>query len=230
MVDRGFTEYKAGNRINLPATFYQQFPVPAYVRDDFAWGIGRMIPLCMTLSWIYFVMTIVKSIVHEKETRVKEYMKIMGLNSMSHWIGWLVSEGVLMLCSVILLTILMVKGKIIVHADPSLVFMLLFLFGVSVIFLSFFISTLFSKARLASVCGGLIYFGCYLPYIFVDLNEQYMLRWQKFMACGLTTGALGIASGYIAKREEMGVGATWANVGEGQVDVCVWDTHPCTPA
>jgi hypothetical protein len=53
--------------------------------------------------------------------------------------------------------------------------------------------------RLASVCGGLIYFGWYLPFIWVDLNEQYMLVYEKIFACMLSTGAFGVACSYVAK-------------------------------
>ena len=35
----------------------------------------------MTLAWIYTVSMVCKSVVYEKETRLTEYMKIMGLKS-----------------------------------------------------------------------------------------------------------------------------------------------------
>jgi hypothetical protein len=84
-----------------------------------------MLPLCMTLSWIYFVMTIVKSVVHEKETRVKEYMKIMGLRSLNHWVSWFITQGILMTVSVVLLVLVLVHGGILNYTHWTVMFVLL---------------------------------------------------------------------------------------------------------
>ena len=175
-----------------------QFPINSYRKDDFAAGIGRIIPLSMVLSWIYFVMMIVRELVHEKETRVKEYMKIMGLSNLSHWTAWFITHFVMMTVSVLLLCLVLFQGGIIIASDKFLVFVLLEVYGVSTICLAFLISVFFSKARLASVCGGLIYFTAYLPYIWVNLNMESMLRAEKIMSSTLSTAAFGIAMDYVA--------------------------------
>ena len=51
-------------------------------------AISRTLPLFMVLSWIYSVAMIVKGVVHEKEMRLKEVMKIMGLGNGVHWLAW----------------------------------------------------------------------------------------------------------------------------------------------
>lgn len=42
----------------------------------FVYTISNSMPLFMTLAWIYTVGMIIKTIVHEKETRLKEVMKV----------------------------------------------------------------------------------------------------------------------------------------------------------
>lgn len=42
----------------------------------FMTALGNSMPLFMTLAWVYTVAMIVKSIVHEKELRLKEVMKV----------------------------------------------------------------------------------------------------------------------------------------------------------
>lgn len=112
MVDRAFTELVANRELPLPAAYVRPFPVPKYRRDDFAWALGRMFALIMTLAWIYTVSMICKSVVYEKETRLKEYMKIMGLKSSVHWLAWFLTEAVIVSTSVILLTVILIGGQV----------------------------------------------------------------------------------------------------------------------
>lgn len=57
----------------------------------------------MVLAWIFSVAMIVKSIVYEKEKRLKEVMKIMGLGNGVHWLAWFCDAFLIMTLSVILL-------------------------------------------------------------------------------------------------------------------------------
>lgn len=38
--------------------------------------------------------------------------------------------------------------------------------------LSFLVSVIYSKAKLASACGGIIYFLSYVPYMYVAIREE----------------------------------------------------------
>lgn len=62
-------------------------------------------PLFMTLAWIYSVAMIVKNIVAEKEARLKETLRIMGLRSIIYWLSWVVSCGLPLAISAPLLTL-----------------------------------------------------------------------------------------------------------------------------
>lgn len=56
-------------------------------------------------------------------------------------------------------------GDILPYSNPLVVFFFLTAFATATIMQCFLISTFFSKANLAAACGGLIYFGLYLPYV-----------------------------------------------------------------
>lgn len=60
-------------------------------------------PLFMTLAWIYTVSMIVKGIVYEKEQRLKEVMKVMGLGNGVHWLAWFITSFTLMCISILLM-------------------------------------------------------------------------------------------------------------------------------
>lgn len=61
----------------------------------------------MTLAWVYSVAVIIKGIVYEKEARLKETMKIMGLNNGILWLSWFISSFIPILMSAGLLTFIL---------------------------------------------------------------------------------------------------------------------------
>lgn len=71
-------------------------------------AISRTFPLFMVLSWVYTCAMIVKSIVYEKEQRLKETMRVMGLGNGVHWLGWFIDSIVPMLVTIMLLTAVLV--------------------------------------------------------------------------------------------------------------------------
>lgn len=78
-------------------------------------------PLFMTLAWMYSVAIILKSVVYEKEARLKETMKIMGLNNGILWFSWFVSSLIPLLLSAGLLVLLLkVSEKFEPRDVPSL--------------------------------------------------------------------------------------------------------------
>ena len=71
-------------------------------------AISRTFPLFMNLAWIYSVSMIIKSIVYEKEQRLKETMRVMGLGNGVLWVSWFIDCIVIMAFTVFLLTIILV--------------------------------------------------------------------------------------------------------------------------
>lgn len=74
---------------------------------SFMFVIKHMVPLCMVISWIYTVAITVQNIVYEKERRLKEFMKMMGLNNMVHWIAWFITSLSTISVTVALLTVIL---------------------------------------------------------------------------------------------------------------------------
>lgn len=70
-------------------------------------SLAQSLPLYMTLAWIYSVAMIVKGIVAEKEARLKETVRIMGLRSAIYWLSWAVSSVLPLAVSALLLTLIL---------------------------------------------------------------------------------------------------------------------------
>lgn len=76
-------------------------------------------PLFMTLAWIYSVAVIIKGIVYEKEARLKETMRIMGLDNGILWLSWFISSLIPLLMSAGLL-VLILKVRRVLSLSPLL--------------------------------------------------------------------------------------------------------------
>ncbi|XP_024861123.1 phospholipid-transporting ATPase ABCA1 isoform X2 [Kryptolebias marmoratus] len=198
--------------------YIQQMPYPCYVDDVFLRVLNRSLPLFMTLAWIYSVAMIIKGVVYEKEARLKETMRIMGLGTGTLWLSWFISSIVPFLVSAALLIALLRWGDILPYSDPAVVFFFLMAFATATIMQCFLISTFFSKANLAAACGGLIYFSLYLPYVLCGAWRNYLNTTHRILISFLSPVAFGFGCEYFAKYEEQGIGMQWFNLRASPVE------------
>lgn len=62
----------------------------------------------MVLAWVFTSALVVKSIVYEKEQRIKETLGVMGLSNGVHWAGWFLDSFAIMLTSLTILSLILV--------------------------------------------------------------------------------------------------------------------------
>ncbi|CAN9500931.1 unnamed protein product [Ophioblennius macclurei] len=211
LVERAVTRMLTGVQ-QTTGIYIQQIPYPCYVDDVFLRVLNRSLPLFMTLAWIYSVAMIIKGVVYEKEARLKETMRIMGLGTGTLWLSWFISSIVPFLISAALLIALLKWGDILPYSDPAVVFFFLTAFATATIMQCFLISTFFSKANLAAACGGLIYFSLYLPYVLCVAWRDHLTSRHRVLASFLSPVAFGFGCEYFSQYEEQGVGIQWYNL------------------
>lgn len=197
MMEHSIISVQSGrNKSELPGITLQQMPYPCYIEDRFVIAIARTFPLFMTLAWVYSASMIIKSIVYEKEQRLKETMRVMGLGNAVHWVSWFVDSFLIMCFSACLLTLILKVsygevlinqaslkrsflfelqyGDILSKSDPTVILAFMLSYTISTIMLCFFITTLFSRANVAAAAGGIIFFCFYLPYSFLVVWEEFL--------------------------------------------------------
>uniref|UniRef100_A0A8C4P0I0 ABC transporter domain-containing protein n=1 Tax=Dicentrarchus labrax TaxID=13489 RepID=A0A8C4P0I0_DICLA len=211
MMDHGIIRTQTSKTQPL-GVFAQQMPYPCFVDDAFLRTLARSLPLYMTLAWIYSVAMIIKAIVAEKEARLKETVRIMGLRSSIYWLSWAVSSVLPLAISAILLALILKYGKVLQYSDPSVIFVFLLVFCLATITQCFFISVFFSKANLAAACGGLIYFVLYLPHVLCYAWRDVMGFQAKVVVSLLSCVAFGYGCENFSKYEEQGIGIQWYNI------------------
>ena len=73
--------------------------------------LNRCFPIFMVLAWVYSVSMIVKTIVLEKELRLRETLKAMGVTNGVIWSTWFIDSFLMMGTSTALLTAIIMVRK-----------------------------------------------------------------------------------------------------------------------
>ncbi|XP_068617160.1 ATP-binding cassette sub-family A member 2 [Brachionichthys hirsutus] len=222
MIERAIINMFVGRDVVEPGNYVQMFPYPCYTRDDFLFVIEHMMPLCMVISWVYSVAMMIQHIVAEKEHRLKEVMKMMGLNNAVHWVAWFITGFVQLSISVTALTAILKYGRVLLHSNAFIIWLFLTIYAVATIMFCFLVSVIYSKAKLASACGGIIYFLSYVPYMYVAIREEVahdkITAFEKCIASLMSTTAFGLGSKYFALYEVAGVGIQWRTISQSPVE------------
>lgn len=172
-------------------------------------------PILIVLSFIYPCINTVRAIATEKERQLKEAMKIMGLNSWLHWMGWFVRSLVYMFVSVSLIVLLLkirfIDGaSVFTHSDWSVLWLFMLTYSVATITLCFAMSVFFSKANLAATVAGIVFFLFYLVFTFIELDS--MPLWSLLVLSLLSNTGMAFGFVLILRYEGTGEGVQWSNL------------------
>uniref|UniRef100_A0A8C5NB08 ATP-binding cassette, sub-family A (ABC1), member 4a n=1 Tax=Gouania willdenowi TaxID=441366 RepID=A0A8C5NB08_GOUWI len=108
MVEHGIIKTQTGKEWPM-GVYLQQMPYPCYVDDLFMLTLNRCFPIFMVLAWVYSVSMTVKSIVLERELRLKETLKTMGVTNGVIWSTWFIDSFIMMGLSTALLTFIIMS-------------------------------------------------------------------------------------------------------------------------
>ncbi|XP_074226088.1 retinal-specific phospholipid-transporting ATPase ABCA4 isoform X2 [Camelus bactrianus] len=217
MVEQGITRSQAQAEVPI-GIYLQQMPYPCFVDDSFTIILNRCLPAFMVLAWTYSVSMTVKSIVLEKELRLKETLKNQGVSNTVIWCTWFLDSVSVMLMSICLLTVFIMHGRILHYSNPFILFLFLLAFSTATIMQCFLLSTFFSRASLAAACSGVIYFTLYLPHILCFAWQDRMTADLKMAVSLLSPVAFGFGTEYLARFEEQGLGLQWSNIGNSPTE------------
>ncbi|XP_066292809.1 phospholipid-transporting ATPase ABCA3-like isoform X1 [Branchiostoma lanceolatum] len=218
-VDISLAEARGANTSSIDIRM-QRFPYPPYVDDRFVLVIQQQLGQVLMLSFVYTVLNIVKILVHEKERKLKESMKMMGLNGYLHWISWFVKEFLFLMITMALFTILICvkfwpQGRVVQQTDPSIILVYLTLFAISTICFCFAISVFFSKANTGSIVAGVLYFMTFVPFYFITNLYDQMTWHQKMASCLLSNTGMAMGGQVIGMFEGTGAGVQWSTINTG---------------
>lgn len=111
-------------------------------------------PMCFSQYARWFLVNSVS----EKQDRIKETLKMMGVSNLGYVLGWTLAEALVGLIIALEITVLFVVFGLVTEASHiGLCFALFLCYSLSALMYAFCIAAFFSTPRLAGELGGLIY-------------------------------------------------------------------------
>lgn len=105
----------------------------------------------ITAALFIFAFRLITELVIEKETKIREGMKMMGLNDLAYFTSWLVTALVVALPTTILIFLVLRGSSLIYHTSYGTVFILFVLYLITLLLLGFIASVFFDKSKFAGI-------------------------------------------------------------------------------
>ncbi|XP_035295131.1 ATP-binding cassette sub-family A member 12 isoform X2 [Cricetulus griseus] len=211
-IERAIIELQTGRNSQEVAVQVQAVPYPCFMKDNFLTSVSYSLPIVLMVAWVVFIAAFVKKLVYEKDLRLHEYMKMMGVNSCSHFFAWLIESVGFLLVTIAILIIILKFGNILPKTNGFILFLYFSDYSFSVIAMSYLISVFFNNTNIAALIGSLIYVIAFFPFIVLVTVEDELSYVIKVFMSLLSPTAFSYASQYIARYEEQGVGLQWENM------------------
>ncbi|RHY18714.1 hypothetical protein DYB32_010340, partial [Aphanomyces invadans] len=186
------------------------FPIQAYTSSPFYTLVDRYFALVFVISYLYAISSVLVALIHEKEAKSRELLKIMGVSEHAIVLSWYITYGGVFVVAAILQA---VAGSITLFPNTNvfLSFVFFLLFGLSVLSYGFLVSAIFSKARTGAYVGIIGFFAMYLvsAAFTPDTDESV-----KTLSCVLAPVALSFGTSALASAETNSLGLSFANASD----------------
>lgn len=159
----------------LPAWLFLALCLLLYKQFSF-FVDGTLEPLFVPLAFWVFVQRIVVQIMSEKQSRLQESMRMMGLYDSAYWISYFLSDGVILGFVMSFSCACVSAGGLFNGAGFGEAFILFFVFCLSAVPFSFFLCPFFSTPQTSGQATLGILLGLFVVYItmFVASNNLTM--------------------------------------------------------
>jgi hypothetical protein len=151
-------------------------PYPPYLLTFVGIYMGLLVPFFAILSFAFIVPPLLKRIVQDKKTGVKELMKMMGLPNWMNWFSYFLDAVISVSISVFFIVLICCiewksgQGKVIDYSNGLLIFIFLMLYAMALVVSLFALSTLFKSRKFQQILKAL--FKCQTALNQLDINKQ----------------------------------------------------------
>ncbi|XP_014068388.1 cholesterol transporter ABCA5 isoform X2 [Salmo salar] len=173
-----------------------------------------LISIYLVLAFTPFITFLIVNVAAEKEHRLKDTMTMMGLYDSAFWLSWGLLYAALVTTMSILMSIIATYTALFPNSDFIVIFLLIFLYGISSIFFSFMLTPLFKKPKFASTVGSMltVVFGCLSLFTVLMKDFPQPLVW---VLCLLSPSAFSIGIAQVVYLEAQGDGAVFTTLANG---------------
>jgi ATP-binding cassette subfamily A (ABC1) protein 3 len=197
---------------SFPQVILKQLPFPKYTTDIFLSSVVSLLPTLLVLSYLYSGGVFVKELVLEKETRLRESMKMMGLKPSALFSAWFLKQFLFLMITGTLGVILIKFGRIFPSSGFFMLLVFFIIYFIASIAFGYMISTFFTSARLSMYVGFILFFVSFVPYFFLFPRLDQIPLIGKIAASLLFNTGAGLGFNIISSLELTGEGLQWSNV------------------
>ena len=175
---------------------YKEWPHPAFVTNSVA---GTLLGPFLFAANMFGVVTQMNAMVAEKQSGMKQALRTMGMLDSSYWASWAVWEIFLNIFTSLLNIAFgcIFQFKFFLENSFVLIFLMLFLFQLSMVGIGFVFSALINKVVIATMFGFMVFVLGWMTYTVIQFDIPYsseyfnklmpltviftMLPWNVFM-------------------------------------------------
>eukprot|EP00927_Polykrikos_kofoidii_P058513 TRINITY_DN5306_c1_g1_i2.p1 TRINITY_DN5306_c1_g1~~TRINITY_DN5306_c1_g1_i2.p1 ORF type:complete len:2147 (+),score=286.97 TRINITY_DN5306_c1_g1_i2:56-6442(+) len=182
-------------------------PVAGIVKDGFYGLVEAMLGLLFIISFLYTQKKLINELVIEKETKVRESLRMIGSTSSAIIGSWYAIYGVIffVLCAIFAF---IAGSHIFLRSNTLLVFIFFYLWCMAFLACAFFIHCFFTYARTGGIVGVMLMFAQWMIYKGVGLVSRSGMMSLMLMPNACFTIGIEILSSYEAAQ----LGCTWTNM------------------
>lgn len=196
---------------------FKRMPYPAHLEDVFSLVVEQQLALMVVMGFLFPAVYLIRRILEEKCSRVKETMHMLGASSMTYWVSWFVTFAFMFAVSSAILTAALcvdfgVGGRMLNLSDPSIIFCSIFLYSLGLLAFIMALSTLFSSPHAGAAVTCAILMLTFSPYQFINIHYERYALLTKVAFCLLPNMAIGFLSYLIGHFEGVGAGLHWSSL------------------
>lgn len=155
LIDIAIIRMTTNKAAEVPNVMLENFPKDSYESNG-GLILRNIVPLYMVFAWAQFIVYLMNLVVEEKEKKIKESMKMMGLRDSVYWLSWFAVYAGYVLALAVICIIVLPLAKVFQNANLVLLFILFILYGCSSIVFALMMTPFFSKAKVAGIVGNLM--------------------------------------------------------------------------
>ena len=199
--------YGTGAYISM---IYVPMKTSRYFNDDFALAAINLWNFVILLIFLAPLYRFVSNSVSEKETKVREAMKIMGLTDFPYWLSWFSYYIIVNTIQSIIMMIILIP--VFEYSNKFLVLLYLWFYGMSMFGYGVFVGSFFSNGKIAALVATMFF---YLSSFFYSIvSNRNTAEALKTLFSFFPAVSVQLAGTNLIEFESSGVGLTFENSNE----------------
>ncbi|XP_065191574.1 phospholipid-transporting ATPase ABCA3-like [Sycon ciliatum] len=194
----------------------RHMPTKEFTEESFIPIISTVFPIITVLIFSYTVYSVTQELIKEKQSRLKESLRMMGCRNWVIWLSWFLKYFVQFILISLFITLILKFGKITPDADFLVIYILFLLYCHAMLVSCSFWSTLFSNPTVGALVATVMFLVSVVPaFIFSGSTTVDPQIKNGFCAPFFLNTCLTYSVVLILQQGSRGVTVSFSNLSDG---------------